>query len=145
MKWNEGIELEENTTHGVCNLIDRLVVRLHTNVKMDRKEWNDFVVILTLASERLKLNGYVPTWGRYTPSLKPCPLCGSEANIIKTICENGDGVSSEEYQIYCSNQGCPIETTTEYDKLNLIAQWNNRPAKIEATMKNDHLTWEKIS
>lgn len=55
-------------------------------------------------------------WNIQKEPLKPCPLCGGEAELIDTV--------RGTHLIICKN--CGLETQNYIDKCNLIEAWNRR-------------------
>lgn len=53
-------------------------------------------------------------------TLKPCPICEHEVEILDETYSNGEHI----YRIDCDN--CGAHTYANYDKGELIKQWNHR-------------------
>ena len=75
----------------------------------------------------MNLSGNRNAWKEATMNdLKPCPFCGSEAEII-TAWNSVWG--KDVYRIACSNKACPIDyivTKQHATKAEAIAAWNTR-------------------
>lgn len=58
--------------------------------------------------------------------LKPCPFCGGEASVIKTICQKNGAVC---YHIHHEGVYCPIGGITTRNMLTeqeTVEDWNQR-------------------
>lgn len=70
---------------------------------------------------------------KFIVDLKPCPMCGQEAELEET---ESQGVF-KTYTVYCQNFLCQVSGPTMLDINSAIIAWNTRVEKAEFCM------WEK--
>jgi ssDNA-binding Zn-finger/Zn-ribbon topoisomerase 1 len=66
-------------------------------------------------------------------TLKPCPFCGNEADLIRP--------ASTLHCVKCSNQNCDVRPKTVYHNsvIEAIKAWNSRPSQEPLTELKDRV------
>ena len=62
-----------------------------------------------------------------TDELKPCPFCGSPADIYPIIQQ--DGTYASAYNVYCTNEDCGAIIYGDDDAEKVASMWNKRMAE----------------
>lgn len=73
--------------------------------------------------------------------LKPCPFCGSKAELYQNIKEDGTGDFNGRYFVRCDPCDLVIDSAWDVPEAEAIAAWNRRtPANGEQVERDDIVT-----
>ena len=70
-----------------------------------------------------------------TKELKPCPFCGSEAEVVTVDYQSGNR-HRHRFDVTCKNEDCRVSTPSFNTRQRAINYWNTRPQSGESINPN---------